>query len=81
MFYVYLLQSQQDPSKRYVGFTTREPDSRLAEHNAGKSTHTNKHKPWKVVAYFAFGNQQKAEAFERYLKQGSGHAFANKHFW
>ena len=81
MFYAYLLQSQQDPTKRYVGFTTREPDYRLAEHNAGKSTRTNKHKPWKVVAYFAFDNQQKTENFERYIKQGSSHAFANKHFW
>jgi putative endonuclease len=81
MFYIYLLQSLSDPARRYVGFTAREVEARVLEHNAGKSTHTNKHKPWKVVAYFAFEQQHKAEDFERYLKQGSGHAFANKHLW
>jgi hypothetical protein len=24
---------------------------------------------------------EKSGAFEQYLKQGSGHAFANRHFW
>jgi putative endonuclease len=81
MYHVYLLQSLQDPSKRYIGFTQRQLNDRLAEHNSGKSIHTNKHKPWKCVVHLAFENQEKAEAFERYLKHGSGHAFASKHFW
>lgn len=81
MYYVYLLQSLDDPKRRYVGFTRKAVKTRLAEHNAGKSVHTNKHKPWKCVAYFAFENKKKAEDFEIYLKHGSGHAFARKHFW
>ena len=28
-----------------------------------------------------FDEDSKAIAFERYLKAGSGHAFANRHFW
>ena len=28
--------------------------------------------------YIAFTDRAKAEAFERYLKSGSGHAFASK---
>jgi len=32
------------------------------------------------VAVF-FADARKAEAFEPYLKQGSGHAFARRHFW
>jgi hypothetical protein len=32
-----------------------------------------------VAIYFEDG--RKAEAFERYLKQGSGHAFAKRHLW
>ena len=28
-----------------------------------------------------FEDDAKAEAFERYLKSGSGHGFAAKHFW
>jgi hypothetical protein len=31
--------------------------------------------------YVAFSDEQKAEAFERYLKSGSGHAFATKRLW
>jgi len=36
--------------------------------------------PWKVEAYFAFETREKAAAFEDYLKSGSGHAFAKRHF-
>jgi len=28
-----------------------------------------------------FAEDQKADAFEKYLKSGSGHAFAKRHFW
>jgi hypothetical protein len=31
--------------------------------------------------YVAFTDPAKAEAFERYLKSGSGHAFARKRLW
>lgn len=81
MYYVYLLESVIDSSRRYVGFTAKGVPERLQEHNAGKSTHTNKHKPWKCIVFMAFECKEKAEKFEIYLKYGSGHAFANKHFW
>ena len=32
----------------------------------------------RLTTYLAFSDETKAVAFERYLKQGSGHAFANK---
>jgi putative endonuclease len=54
---------------------------RLAEHNAGKSPHTSKFMPWELVVAVYFKDRAKADVFERYLKQGSGHAFANRHFW
>jgi predicted GIY-YIG superfamily endonuclease len=73
--YVYLLQSESAIGQRYVGVTT-DLKQRFAEHNAGKSAHTSKYVPWKLVTYVAFSDEQKAEAFERYLKSGSGHAFA-----
>jgi predicted GIY-YIG superfamily endonuclease len=50
----------------------------LAAHNAGQSPHTSKFKPWHLVTYIAFSDEAKAVAFERYLKSGSGQAFANK---
>ena len=79
MTYVYILQSETDPTKYYVGLSS-DPSRRLDEHNSGKSIHTNKHKPWKIVVTIGFADLAKATAFERYLKSGSGRAFAKKHF-
>jgi putative endonuclease len=80
MHYVYLLVSEPESSRRYVGLTT-DLRQRLREHNAGKSLHTAKYKPWRLVTYVAFSDKDSADAFERYLKSGSGHAFARKHLW
>jgi putative endonuclease len=80
MRYVYLLQSEAFAGQRYVGITS-DLRKRLAEHNARRSPHTSKNAPWKLVTYVAFSDRQKAETFERYLKSGSGHAFANKRLW
>jgi putative endonuclease len=80
MYYVYLLQSEAVVGQRYIGMTS-DLKQRLAEHNAGKSRHTSKYLPWKLVTYIAFSDERKAETFERYLKSGSGHAFARKRLW
>jgi putative endonuclease len=71
MRYVYLLQSEAVVGQRYVG-ATADLKQRLAAHNAGKSPHTSKYAPWQLVTYLAFSDEQKAEAFERYLKSGNG---------
>jgi putative endonuclease len=80
MHYVYLLVSLAHPSERYIGVTS-DLRARLGEHNSGKSRHTSKHKPWSLVTYVAFSDRKQAEAFEAYLKSGSGHAFARKRLW
>lgn len=80
MHYVYLLESIEHADQRYVGATS-DLKRRLAEHNAGKSLHTSKYPPWRLAAYIAFSTPDKASAFERYLKSGSGHAFARKRLW
>ena len=80
MYYVYLIQSLSAQGERYVGITA-DLKQRLREHNKGKSSHTSKFGPWKLTTYIAFTNRAKAEGFERYLKSGSGHAFANKRLW
>ena len=77
MKYVYLLQSIDHSDETYIGLAD-DLRSRLAAHNAGQSKHTAKFKPWHLVTYLAFSNEAKAIAFERYLKTGSGRAFANK---
>ena len=78
--YVYLLESETSAGRRYVGLTSN-LKQRLAEHNAGKSAHTSKYPPWKLTTYLAFSNDEQAQAFERYLKSGSGHAFAKRRLW
>src|SRR5262245_9307133 len=80
VYYVYLIQSVSAQGERYLGMTT-DLKERLQEHNAGKSFHNSKFKPWKLTTYIAFSERAKAEAFERYLKSGSGHAFARKRLW
>jgi putative endonuclease len=80
MYYVYLIQSLSVRCERYVGIT-KDLKRRFQEHNQWKSSHTTKFGPWKLITYIAFSNRAKAEAFERYLKSGSGHAFARKRLW
>ena len=80
MHYVYLLVSEVDRNRRYVGVTS-DLRVRLLDHNGGKSPHTSKHRPWKLVTYVAFSDQGQALEFEKYLKSGSGHAFARKRLW
>jgi len=76
--YVYILRSTIHPDERYLG-STHVLRKRLAEHNAGKSMHTNKFKPWTLTAYVALPEKQIAENLEKYLKSGSGRAFAKRH--
>lgn len=77
MHIVYVLESQ-DLQHWYFG-VTNDIQRRIAEHNAGKSIHTNKYKPWKLKLMAYFDNRSQAEEFERYLKSHSGRAFMSKH--
>jgi putative endonuclease len=78
MHYVYILRSKTQPGQTYIG-STHDLRRRLAEHNSGKSIHTNKVKPWKLEAYVALPHKELADKFERHLKTGSGRAFAKRH--
>jgi predicted GIY-YIG superfamily endonuclease len=78
--YVYLLVSEADPRQRYVGVTV-DLRGRLADHNSARSGHTSKYAPWRIETYVSFSSRRKAEAFELYLKSGSGHAFAKRRLW
>jgi predicted GIY-YIG superfamily endonuclease len=79
MTYVYILQSAAFTDKFYVG-VTQDLKLRLQSHNTGAVAHTAKFRPWVIKNYFAFHDHEKACAFERYLKSGSGRAFAKRHF-
>ena len=83
MQYVYVLQSLSHPDKYYVG-CAEDVAERLRRHNAGRaesqSRHTSIWGPWKLIVQLGFEDRAKAFAFEKYLKSGSGRAFAKKHF-
>ena len=79
MHYVYSLKSLAIEGRYYIGRSS-DITKRLQDHNGGKCLHTAKYRPWKLEAYVAFTCQKKAHAFERYLKSGSGRAFAKRHF-
>ena len=79
MKYVYVLQSLGGTEHYYVGVTS-DLRTRLKRHNAGEIAHTAKYLPWRLKTYIAFADEQRAFAFERYLKSGSGRVFAKRHF-
>jgi predicted GIY-YIG superfamily endonuclease len=75
MKYVYILQSLAKPEHFYAGIT-HDLRARLSKHNSGAVTHTSEDRPWRVKTYIAFTDENRAFAFEKYLKSGSGRVFA-----
>jgi putative endonuclease len=77
--FVYVLRSDCHPERHYVGVTS-DVRERLWWHNAGGNVHTAGDRPWHVIVSIEFRTQEAALEFERYLKTGSGRAFAKRHF-
>ncbi|PIR43756.1 nuclease [candidate division WWE3 bacterium CG10_big_fil_rev_8_21_14_0_10_32_10] len=50
MYFVYILQSLKDGTY-YIGYTGKNPEDRLTEHNKGKSRYTKGHIPYKLTKY------------------------------
>lgn len=80
MYYVYMIESLAVPSRHYVGFT-EDLRGRLIAHNQARLPTTAPHRPWRLATYLGFSSKKQALAFEKYLKSGSGHAFAKKRLW
>ena len=77
--FVYILRSVGSPERRYVGLTA-DVSTRLAAHNAGQNPPTARWRPWVIDVCVEFRSEQVAASFEKYLKSGSGHEFAKRHF-
>ena len=75
---VYVLRSRADPGRYYTGITS-DWRARLEAHNAGRCRHTASGRPWQIDVVVQFADETRAAAFERYLKSGSGGAFARRH--
>jgi putative endonuclease len=76
---VYVLESDNEPGRHYVGLTSNLV-VRLNDHHAGHNSSTARHRPWHVLAFIDFRTEKAARNFERYLKSCSGRAFAKRHF-
>ncbi|MEO8076033.1 MAG: GIY-YIG nuclease family protein [Acidobacteriota bacterium] len=76
---VYVLKNEDTTPHFYVGLTS-DVASRLSDHNAGRCPHTARRRPWRLHVVVVFTDEQRAIRFERYLKSGSGRAFAKQHF-
>ncbi len=79
MHYTYVLESTRKPDVYYRG-SSSDLTARLTDHNAGRCRATRALRPWRLTFYAAFETADLAQAFEKYLKSGSGHAFAKRHF-
>ena len=76
MYYVYILKNKIT-GELYKGFSEN-LKTRLQSHKE-KIVKTTKDKgAYELFWYCAFLEKHKALDFERYLKQGSGHAFTRK---
>ena len=77
--FVYVLKNADDTPHFYVGLTSN-VEARIADHNAGRCPHTASRRPWRLHVAIEFPDEPRARRFERYLKSGSGRAFAKRHF-
>jgi len=78
MFYVYILRSNKDRRKIYIGITNN-LERRLREHlDAKGSDYTHRYAPWDLDTYIVLKNKILAENLEIYLKSHSGRAFLRK---
>ena len=76
---VYVLKNCEGTPRYYVGLTS-DAQARLDDHNRGRCPHTARYRPWQLHVTIVLPDEQRAVAFERYLKSGSGRAFAKRHF-
>jgi predicted GIY-YIG superfamily endonuclease len=74
--FVYILRLKD--KSYYIGYSDN-LRKRISEHKRGLVKTTKNLLPLILIYYSAFKNRQRAISFERYLKEGSGFAFRNKH--
>ena len=67
MYYLYMLQSIQNPKQFYFG-QTKDLKSRFAKHNSGHNASTKRYGPWKVVYFEAYSTRSQAILREKQLK-------------
>ncbi|OGM99100.1 MAG: hypothetical protein A2817_01225 [Candidatus Yanofskybacteria bacterium RIFCSPHIGHO2_01_FULL_39_8b] len=77
MFTVYVLKSLKN-EKRYIGYTSKKLDIRLAEHNSGNSSWTRNNGPFQFVYQEEYQTKTEAIKREKFLKSGQGRKFLDQ---
>jgi putative endonuclease len=78
MWTVYILKCSD--ATYYVG-CTNDIEDRMKRHNSGQVYYTSSRLPFQLVYKSIFFDKYKAYDFEKYLKSGSGRAFAKKRLY
>jgi putative endonuclease len=69
-FFVYAIVSEKD-GIIYVGMA-KDCQTRLEEHNSGKSNYTSSHIPWRLFYSEYAGDSMEARTREKYFKTAAG---------
>jgi putative endonuclease len=67
MYFVYVLQSVQNPKQFYFG-QTNDLKNRLSQHNEGRNASTKAYRPWKLVYFEGYSSRSVAMQREKQLK-------------
>jgi putative endonuclease len=73
MFFVYAIRSEMD-GRIYVGMCSN-METRLKEHNTGKTKSTKGFRPWILIYKEEINTRVDARNKEKYLKSGVGKEF------
>lgn len=71
MYYVYFLKSLTN-NKVYVGYTRKNVNERLSEHNVGSNQWTSANKPFTLVYYESYHCLKDTILREKFYKMGFG---------
>ena len=74
MYYVYILHSLKN-NKRYTGFTSKNPNVRLQEHNQGGNLFTKYNGSFVLIYSESHADKNFAQKRERYFKTGHGRRY------
>jgi putative endonuclease len=68
---VYILRSKKN-NKRYIGYTARDIQKRLSEHNRGYNKWTRQNGPFELVYVDECLDIKESRKLEKFLKSGQG---------
>lgn len=74
---VYVLRSSKN-HKRYIGYTSKDPNNRLHDHLTGSNKWTRQNGPFCIIHLEAFEDKTEAIKREKFLKSGQGRSWLDQ---